>query len=261
MPEKQHLSVSVMGRQTFVYKPVSHPTSPTGPLAGIVVLHGSGGVPADMYNIGFEQLADTHNFLVVYPEMKVPRSDDWGYTSDIPFFSALVDRLHEDDIGLDKSQVFLCGHSAGGTMALFLQNEMDAFRKAAAVEAAVGHLPLWDMSRQGIPTMVVWNHADPVLEEYAPEGGEPAYYNLTISTLRRHGSLQPSTSKSLPTSGKTPFAELVFYQNDNAPQLLILSWRSVPGTHAWARSSNFTFDATEELTKFFFDDVQPLVAV
>lgn len=85
-------------------------------------------------------------------------------------------------------------------MSLFLQNEVDVFKAAGAVESAVGNLDKWDMSRRGIPTMIVWNHADPVLEEYAPTGGEPAYYNLTIQTLRRGGSQVPAKKRALPHS-------------------------------------------------------------
>mmetsp|Transcript_49459 Transcript_49459/g.105716 ORF Transcript_49459/g.105716 Transcript_49459/m.105716 type:complete len:264 (-) Transcript_49459:60-851(-) len=251
MPETQHMSVSVLGRQAFVYKPQAHLASSVGPLAGIFVLHGSGFAPTDMYGLGFEHFADINNFLVVYPEMKVPRGDTWDFTDDIPFFSALYERLQEDDFRLDRSRAFVCGHSAGGTMALFLQNQMDAFSAAAAVEAAVAFLNQWDMSRQGHRTMVVWNHADPVLHQYAPEGNERAYYNITISVLRRHGSMQPSKTKRLPTSGTAVFAELQFYCQDTAPELLVLEWRSDPGIHAWPRSSQFGFDATEEMMKFF----------
>jgi len=248
--DKNHTAVTVMGRTSFVYRPVPNMTSP---LPGILVLHGSGGVATDMYDVGFERLADIHKFLVVYPEMKVPRADIWGYKDDIPFFFALCDRLQEADIGLDRSQTFVVGHSAGGTMSLFLQNQMDVFAAVASVEAAVGHLQEWDMSRPGHRAMVVWNHADPVLHSFAPGGSEAAYYNLTLSTLRRHGSLQPWTSKRLPTSQNTLSAELVDYRRDAAPELLMLSWRSDPGTHAWPKSSKYTFDAAEEVMKFFLE--------
>eukprot|EP00747_Dinoflagellata_sp_TGD_P208847 gnl/TRDRNA2_/TRDRNA2_82294_c1_seq1.p1 gnl/TRDRNA2_/TRDRNA2_82294_c1~~gnl/TRDRNA2_/TRDRNA2_82294_c1_seq1.p1 ORF type:complete len:311 (+),score=32.78 gnl/TRDRNA2_/TRDRNA2_82294_c1_seq1:42-935(+) len=258
---RTHSAVSVMGRKAFIYKPVPHATSSGGPMAGIVVLHGSDGVAQDMYDVGFESLADVHNFLVIYPEMQVPRSEDWGYKSDIPYFAALLDRLQQEDFGLDAARVFVCGHSAGGTLALFLQNEMDEFQAAAAVEAGVAYLDTWRMSRRGHRTMVVWNHADPVLREYAPHKNETAMYQKTVSTLRRHGSLTPAANIRLPVSKNTLSAELVLYLEDSSPELLVLSWRSVSGTHEWPTSQNFSFDAAHQLTRFFLDAAQPLMLI
>eukprot|EP00746_Dinoflagellata_sp_MGD_P144024 gnl/MRDRNA2_/MRDRNA2_76789_c1_seq2.p1 gnl/MRDRNA2_/MRDRNA2_76789_c1~~gnl/MRDRNA2_/MRDRNA2_76789_c1_seq2.p1 ORF type:complete len:560 (-),score=74.15 gnl/MRDRNA2_/MRDRNA2_76789_c1_seq2:233-1687(-) len=182
--------------------------------------------------------------------MKVPRSDSWGYKDDIPYISALVRHLQDNDYGLDETQVFACGHSAGGTFALFLQNELDIFRACAAVSSAVGRLHLWNMSKRGHPAMIIWNHADPILEQYSPAGGEPAYYNLTVSTLRRHGS-KLFVSWPLPTSKRIVDAKLLEYPEDTAPQLSVLSFKSNPGTHDWADLSWCTFSATAELLRFF----------
>lgn len=244
----QHEQLTIMGRTAYVYKPSVMMAESSRKRAAIFVLHGSGSEPADMFNKGFDELAEVHSFLVVYPGMKIPRGDSWGYSEDILYFSALVHRLQ--DYGLDAARAFVCGHSAGGTMALFLQNEVDLFSGAGAVEAAVGHLQEWDMSKRGHRTMVIWNHADPVLEKFAPPGGEPAYYNLTVSTLRRHGSIT-FTSQTLPDSKKIISANLLHYPEDSAPQLLMLNFNSDPGTHNWADKSWCTFSAAEELVKFF----------
>eukprot|EP00746_Dinoflagellata_sp_MGD_P054737 gnl/MRDRNA2_/MRDRNA2_239279_c0_seq1.p1 gnl/MRDRNA2_/MRDRNA2_239279_c0~~gnl/MRDRNA2_/MRDRNA2_239279_c0_seq1.p1 ORF type:complete len:245 (+),score=34.85 gnl/MRDRNA2_/MRDRNA2_239279_c0_seq1:65-736(+) len=195
----QHEPITVMGRTGYVYKPAATETEGSRQVPGIFVLHGSGGVAPDMFNKGFEALADAHGFLVVYPEMKIPRADEWGYHDDIPYFTALVQRLQENDYHLDPARAFICGHSAGASFTLFFQNEVDLFKASGAVEGAVGNLEKWDMSKPGHPVMVIWNHADPVLEAFAPPGGEPAYYKETVSTLRRHGS-QTFTKQPLPTS-------------------------------------------------------------
>merc|ERR1712224_149682 len=100
--------------------------------------------------------------------------------------------------------------------------------------------------------MVIWNHADPVLEEYAPPGGEAAYYNLTVSTLRRHGSKR-FTIKSLKTSARITSAELLTYSEGTAPELRVISFNSKPGTHAWSDKSWCTFSATEKLVDFFLE--------
>jgi poly(3-hydroxybutyrate) depolymerase len=220
--------------------------------AAIFVLHGSGRFAVDMFSKGFDNLANVHGFLVIYPEMKKAGSIEWGYPDDIPFFTELIHRLQKKDYMLDPKRAFICGHSAGGSMSLFMQNEVDLFRAAGAVEAAVGHLWQWDFSKRGHPTMIVWNHADPVLTEYAPYHDEPAYYDMTVSTLRRHGS-KAFIQEYLPTSKRIVSAELRHYPRDTAPQLRMLSFSSDPGTHSWANTTWATFSATEELVKFFLE--------
>eukprot|EP00929_Paragymnodinium_shiwhaense_P057935 TRINITY_DN2901_c0_g1_i1.p1 TRINITY_DN2901_c0_g1~~TRINITY_DN2901_c0_g1_i1.p1 ORF type:complete len:282 (+),score=23.04 TRINITY_DN2901_c0_g1_i1:254-1099(+) len=257
--EPRHEKVTVMGRTSYVYRP--RLTYNTGRVPAVFVLHGSDSVAEDMFDVGFEQFADVHNFLVVYPEMHVPRSAKWGFHDDIPYFDALSKRLQAEDYGMDGSRAFVCGHSAGGTMSLFLQNEADTFSAAAAVEAAPGSLELWNMSRVGKRTMVVWNHADPVLAEYAPEQDESEYYNMTIDVLRRHGTRKPMASERLPLSVRTVSADVHTYEEDLAPELVMLSWRSWPGTHSWPTAWEFSFDAAHVLTKFFLrvSESQPLV--
>jgi len=246
----------------------------------VFALHGSSEGPMDMYDRGFDEaLATRLQVIIVYPEMQVPAGDDWGYVSDIPFFRALGDRLRENDIGLDGSQAFVCGFSAGGAMALFLQNELHTFQAGASVETGPGYLKTWHMSNPGQRTMLVWNHADPELTTCANmlpswpacrglslEGTEAANWDATIATLRRHGSRQPSATKRLPLSGqsapsqlkygKTLFAEVVDFHQDTAPELRIVSWRSDPGTHAWPSLSNYGFDATELVMNFFLEATQ-----
>lgn len=238
-----------MGRTSFVYRPVG------SQLAGaVLVLHGSQAVASDMFGLGFEALAEARGFVVVYPEMRTLRADQWGYRDDIPYFSALATRLQEADFGVPKDKIFICGHSAGGTMVTFLQNEMNEFEAAGVVEAAVGNLQDWDMGRRGKRTMVVWNHGDPVLSQYAPGGLEMAYYNLTVETLRRGAGTVPDRRDPLPKLLPVVEAELrIFETVAEAPELQIVSWTSQPGRHDWALPSwTHSVDATRLLVDFFF---------
>jgi len=245
--QRPHTDVVVKGRLARVYIPQT--AAAENGRAAIVVLHGSFDSPAGMFEVGFEPLADARGFLVVYPDMQVPSSAEWGYASDIPYLTALAGRLAED-FGVDPDRLFICGHSAGGTMSLFVQNEVDVFAAAGAVEAGVGHLPEWTMDKRGSRTMVIWNHNDPVLSEY---GGEDLY-RRTITTLRRKGSQQPSAREPLPTSGGTPEAELRRYPEDGSPELWELSWRSHAGTHSWPKEPHVSFDGARQLVRFFLDD-------
>lgn len=149
-----HEKLVIQNRTAYVYKPKAGSVT-----AAVLVLHGSQGQASDMFDLGFERLADLHGFYVVYPEMAVPRSSVWGYQHDLSYFSMLATRLREASFGVMPDKLFVCGHSAGGTMTTFLQNEMDDFAAAGVVEAAVGSLQLWNMTRRGHRTILVWNHA------------------------------------------------------------------------------------------------------
>merc|ERR1711977_461105 len=46
-------------------------------------------------------------------------------------------------------------------------------------------------------------------------------------------------------------SEFLEYPEDTAPKLSVLSFKSNPGTHAWADMSWCTFSATAELLRFF----------
>ena len=111
------------------------------------------------------------------------------------------------------------------------------------------------MTRRGKPTMVVWNHADPVLRDYAPGGIEMAYYNLTVDTLRRGSSSVPDVDQQLPTARPVTEASLLTFNEDAAaaPLLQVVSWRTQPGRHTWASPSwTNSLDATKQLVDFFF---------
>jgi poly(3-hydroxybutyrate) depolymerase len=251
----QHDLLWIVDRPAYVYKPTVNKTT----MPAIFVLHGSEAVAANMFDKGFEALAEKRGFLVVYPQMTIPYGYEWGYREDFPYFSTLLYRLQED-YSLDPNRTFVCGHSAGGSMALFLQNELERFTKGAAVEADVGRLHEWSMWKTGHPAMVIWNRADPELDY--PNWGW-YYYHRTIKILRRHGSKDYTMVKSLPTSSVIASAEYLLYPTEGnwsmdsdhgAPEVRVISFKSNPGTHKWANKTWATFDATEELVKFFLED-------
>lgn len=229
-------------------------------IGAVLVLHGSNCVASTMFDLGFEAQADTQGFLVVYPEMRVLESDEWDYRDDIPYFAELAKRLQEPDFGVPKDKVFICGHSAGGSMVTYLQHEMDeVFAAAGVVEAAVAQVESWTQTKRGKRTIVVWNHADPVLHEYAPNESEPEYYNLTVETLRRGSSALPDDVQALEFEEPVVIAERRIFHEDPqaAPELHIISWRTDPGHHDWALPSwTNSLDATQLLIDFFFDNPQ-----
>jgi polyhydroxybutyrate depolymerase len=124
-------------------KPAAHP-------ALIIALHGSMGTgeqAREVYGYGFDQLADQHGFIVVYPQgfdgnwndckVKGPYSAKRENIDDVGFLHALVDRLAADH-HIDPTRVYVTGISNGGSMTLCLAFATPEFARAyAAVVASV----------------------------------------------------------------------------------------------------------------------------
>jgi polyhydroxybutyrate depolymerase len=121
----------------------------------VVVMHGSGENAARIRietGYGFDRLADTHHFAVVYPNAHA-HGGDWNACGtvgddtadgpgidDVGFLTGVVDKLVAE-IGIDPGRVFAAGSSRGGFMAFRLALEAPSrFRAVAAVSANV-HTP------------------------------------------------------------------------------------------------------------------------
>lgn len=219
-----------------------------------MVLHGSYDTALGIMEASaMEPVAEADSsFIAVFPEMAEYEGAEWGYgnASEVKFFRDVSNLLTRQYL-VATDQVFAVGHSAGGSMALFLQNHLpDVFRGVAAVEAG---LPTQESTGNGRPTMLVWNHNDPVLAEY---GGERLYED-TLSFLRRGDptGAGPSSVEPLATSGEVVSAELLTWPaRGSSPSTCVVSWTSYEPTHDWLNPTNIdgtTLDASILLWQFF----------
>jgi len=234
-------SWKILGHDVYIYRPNLFNATDKDVTKAVVVLHGSEEESQEIFSSGFEPFADFYNFYVAYPEMTVPKSDEWGYDKDIPFFQELAKQLRHN---LGVKEIVLCGHSAGGSMTLYLQNELSDFQQAIVISAGVGKLDLWDMSKTGKPTLLIWNINDPVLAYY---GGEKLY-NQTLTVLRRGDIGESPVKMDLPRSEVV--SDAYYLDFEKAPRLRVLRWVSTPGRHAIPRKPLTNFGAAEEAMKF-----------
>ena len=139
-----------VGGLTRTYRTyVPHGLAKGAPL--VVVMHGSGENGAQMRietGYGFDRIADTHGFAVVYPNAY---DGDWETCSivgrlstkgptidDVGFLTRLVDKLIRE-LGVDPARVFAAGSSRGGSMATRLA--LEAPSRFRAVAAASSNVP------------------------------------------------------------------------------------------------------------------------
>jgi polyhydroxybutyrate depolymerase len=170
----RHVS-TVGGRERTFIEYVPKTLKPGAPL--LFVLHPSGGDAASMRqysNYEFDELADKHGFLVVYPDGFDNTWNDCRRGS--PFSSK---RLKIDDAGfvksllnhevtaheVDRKRVFAAGWSNGAQLAYRLALEYpDDFAGVAAISASVPVKENLDCGQadKPIPVMIVNGTADPI---------------------------------------------------------------------------------------------------
>jgi polyhydroxybutyrate depolymerase len=165
----------VGGRERTFIEYVPKTLKPDAPL--LFVLHPSGGDGAGMRqysNFEFDELADKHGFLVVYPDgfdntwndcrSGSPFSSKQLKIDDASFIKTLLD--HEVTAhALDRKRVFAAGWSNGAQLAyrLALEHPED-FAGVAAISASVPVKENLDCGQvdKPIPVMIVNGTADPI---------------------------------------------------------------------------------------------------
>jgi polyhydroxybutyrate depolymerase len=142
----KHITFGGVERSFRIHLPSgSLPSAPT-PL--VIALHGGGGTAANMIGLtlgGFDRLADSEQFIVVYPEGIDKQWNDGrtgsGHrterenTDDVGFIGALIDTLIATTYA-DPRRVYVTGMSNGAIMSYRLACELS--RKIAAVAPVDG---------------------------------------------------------------------------------------------------------------------------
>jgi polyhydroxybutyrate depolymerase len=125
-------------RSWTVYLPVGYPTGESLPL--VLALHGLTQTGQNIMQFsGFNSIADTGNFVVVYPN-GVNNSWNVGFSGgstadDVGFLSALIDTLHQQ-YNIDLNRVYSTGFSNGGFMSYRLACELG--NRIAAIAPVAG---------------------------------------------------------------------------------------------------------------------------
>ncbi len=167
----------------------------------VVAMHGAGLNGAQMRidtGYGFERMADTRGFAVVYPNAYAGYwnacnivgggSIDGLDVDDVGFLTALADKLISD-IGADPNRVFATGISRGGFMAFRLALEAPTrFRAVAAVSASVPTPENFKCkpAGNGTSSVLIMNGTEDPLVPF--DGGEVNLFGL----LYRNGPVRSS---------------------------------------------------------------------
>lgn len=147
------------------------------PVPLVLVLHGGGGRAISTQRwTGFNDVADEHGFIVVYPngvnhhwnDGRVDTVLDNEHIDDNSFLSQLIDHIAAE-YSVDIGRVFVTGASNGGMMSLRVACEMSD--KVAGIALLIANLPAetdCDTARP-IPVLIMNGTADPLVPF---EGGD-----------------------------------------------------------------------------------------
>ncbi|HEY9870491.1 MAG TPA: PHB depolymerase family esterase [Candidatus Obscuribacterales bacterium] len=209
------LEVDGRARSYAVHLPSGRP--PSSPVPLVLVLHGGGGTAASaVWMTGFNEKADKHGFIAVYPQ-GTGVFPTWnsgnccGYAlrnkvDDVAFIRAMLDKL-EHTYRIDRRRVFATGISNGGMMAFRLACELPDRIAAIAPVAAAFNL---DSCADGEPVSVLMING--TADQHVPYGGgtgkkslhprmdKPVSYAISYWVERNGCSSEPLTSMS--ASGK-----------------------------------------------------------
>ena len=123
----QSIEYDGLNREYSIYVPMSYDGSERFPL--LFNFHGGNDQISNWINVAdMSPLADTANFILVYPQARPDPSDggslNWlpktdGIFDDVNFVNALIDTLLEN-FQIDENRIYACGYSLGGDMSFEL---------------------------------------------------------------------------------------------------------------------------------------------
>jgi len=205
---KQFMDVRVGGfrRNYLVHVPEGYDGTEALPL--VVVLHGGFSSARKMAKqSGFSQLANREGFLVAYPNgiglFGLLRHWNSGHCcgkarkkaiDDVEFVSNVIGEV-VGSLRVDKSRIYLVGHSNGGMLVhRFAAEKAEMVAAIAPVSATIGGLPSaeepeWRVPTPGAPVPVLTIHGR--ADEHVPyNGGHGEHSYGTIQTISVQDSLE-----------------------------------------------------------------------
>ena len=227
-------------RKYLVYLPVSYQANPDQSFPLVFNFHGGGMTVAEqMLYTRMNEVADKHNFIVVYPS---GIKQDWNVgfemsyqngSNDIGFVKAILDSLKQE-YRIDEKAVFATGLSRGGFFCHRLAAEMpDDF---AAIASIGGPLPdsvkYYHRSDKRVSVMQVHGTADEVVkydgktDAYA---SAPATYSYWVT--RNELARQKESKKVLNTNKKDNTSVTIQEVTDKGVTVSLLTVDN--GGHTW----------------------------
>lgn len=250
-------------RSYRVYIPDGYDGSVPVPL--VMALHGLGDNASNFQGVGFNQIADTANFIAVYPNAlpdPILQSSGWNAgmhqfntRDDVGFLNAMLDTLMSN-YSIDTNRVYSCGFSMGGFMTYKIACELG--ERFAAVASVAGSLPAPSASdcafAESMPVLHIHGTSDQVIPYnygilYVVVTNLGADSTTHFWTLH-NGCTGAPAYDSLPDTKNDGFTFERYTNNscDDESEVILIKVNNMD--HSWPSSSN-DLNATKEIWSFF----------
>ena len=248
-----------------IYVPAVYDGSSAIPL--IFNFHGGSGTIANQIAIGdMSDIADTANFIAVYPQALADPNDggstNWMHKTptsvdDVFFIDALIDSVSSDYM-IDANRIYACGYSLGGEFTFELGCRLNSRIAAIGVVARTMQKRTYDNCAPGHPTgvMTILGTADAISDYNGVWWGGVQYY---MSADESHDYWV--TSNNCDTNAVT--VNLANTSTSDGSTVERNTWSTslgcayveelkvINGGHDWPGSfGNMDIDATQEIWNF-----------
>lgn len=249
-------------RSYRVYVPAAYTGSTARPL--VFDLHGyTSNAQEQQFYSNFMPIADTANFLVVYPQgTSIGGQPYWnagqGGASDLLFISDLIDTL-KNNYNVDENSVYSCGMSNGGFMSHSLACELND--KIAAIASVTGSMFTQQyqscVPNRAVPIMQISGTADAVVPYIGQVGVE--HIDTVVKYWVENNNCNPSAQfTNVPNTNMLDGCtaeHYVYSGGDNGSTCEL--YKIVGGGHTWPGAlfnvgvTNQDFNASLKIWLFF----------
>ena len=259
--KKESLYHGDIKRSWLIHLPADYNEANDYPL--VIALHGGGGSAKQLErstNKRFNELANTENFIVVYPQgikkswNDNPNRDINGYArkeniDDVGFISKMIDDL-EQRYHIDSDAIFACGISNGGLMSQTLALELPDKIKAISMVASNFGRNQIDEIEAAQPFAIQFIHGvdDPLFpyEEGVigvfnkPRGKVLGIEKSVDFMINLNGNIETPVIESIENSDSSDgcHSEILRYTNELRPSLKIELIKVYNGGHTWPGSKD-----------------------
>ena len=142
------LNYDGINREYVLYIPESYDTTLTYPL--LFNFHGYGGTATDhMYSADFRPIADTANFILVYPQglaldggqshwnTAETGEDNKSNVDDFGFIESLIDEI-SSEYNINQNKIYACGYSNGSGFSFSIACHLNKIAAIASISGLMG---------------------------------------------------------------------------------------------------------------------------
>ena len=250
--------------RSFTFRLPSNPLNCNRPL--LIALHGDGGNGSGLMSYtGFNAVADANNFIAVYPDAQ---NTIWGiqwnkYADNVAGFAGIPDPNAADDVqfmsdlidyfyntyGIDRSRVYVTGHSGGGFMAYHLAIANLTKNKIAGIAPVAASLwgeNIFLNNQFGVASYV----QTPVLHLHSPADGTVPFPTLNGFTWPlAHFSNRNCNNAIYTTTALTPTIDKhTFCGSGN--KVILMGLKKAGLGHSWPTNANADYNGSQEIWFF-----------